>query len=184
MVDFRNLSCCFLYRSNLIAHGGVLVPVETIDNINGANMIDDLAFFQPKSLGGNAPDDPFDANNHKDCVKLSELTAKPSLQPSSSGVRHRGGMQSMHKRGSLNSYTQYLPLYENNMKLVPNEGPHRGAAHDIVSRHLNRMQQELYALNLGDNNRLSSNIAPTGQLSSLPNIETAPMRKNLGNLKR
>ena len=181
MVDIRNLLCCFLYRSNLIAHGGVLVPVETIDNINGANMIDDLAFFQPKSLGGNAPDDPFDANNHKDCVKLSELTAKPSLQPSSSG---RGGIQSMHKRGSLNSYTQYLPLYENNMKLVPNTGPHREAAHDIVSRHLNTMQQELYALNLGDNNRLSSNIAPTGQLSSLPNIETAPMRKNLGNLKR
>ena len=92
-------------------------------------------------------------------------------------------MQSMHKRGSLNSYTQYLPQYENNMKLVPNEGPRRAAAHDIVIRNLNRMEQELYALNLGDN-RMSSNIAPAGQLSSLLNIETAPTRKNLGNPKR
>ena len=166
------------FRWNLIAHGGVLVPKETLETLKGVNMIDDLSFFVPESRGGKAPEDPFDCNVHKNCVTLGELTEKPMLQPSTS----RGGLTSKRKTRTMNSYTEFLPLYEKCMNMVPHQkGLHEEARRAVV-RNFNNLEQDLYALSLGDS-RMSSSVARDGKLSSLPSLETAPMRRNYGNMK-
>ena len=149
---------------------GLIVPVNETDpilaKIIASNSPEDQLIREfltnAEVEGGKAPAAPYDANLNT-AVDLQDEDVQKLIN------KHSREPTPKKRKVGRNPYTDNMSRYEHIMKLVTSEEEQK-----VVNGYWNQMEESLYK-----GKRVPTGGNEKGGLLSLPDIETAPWRRNL-----